>query len=357
MTTTEHARHTFNLDNSLLPSYRSGAVARMAGMPVATLRIWQQRYQAVQPVTSASGHRLYSAADVERVTVLRRLTEKGYAIGLLAGLDSQQLMEMMNYSNSTQPSIDMDIQSKQTTLSIVVVGQALARRLMRKSFLTTNGLTIQLVGVFDSLVELTKASLSSNTPRVDLLLTHTASLQIGALQELRAAQKAWHANSAAVIYGYTNTAARMEFINSDTPLLQELCDDESLFQWLAELKITPFNEYKHQPSGKLNTRNVIELTETEVSGPKFTDDTLTAFAAMSSTIACECPSHLAELLMQISHFESYSSDCTNRNAADAQLHAYLMKVSGVARMLFETALEHVAISEDLPLPSHNSADI
>ena len=33
------------------PSFRSGAVARMAGMPVSTLRIWEQRYQAVGPTT------------------------------------------------------------------------------------------------------------------------------------------------------------------------------------------------------------------------------------------------------------------------------------------------------------------
>ena len=66
------------------PSFRSGAVARIAGMPVATLRIWEQRYQAVRPITAASGHRLYMAADVERVTLLRRLTQQGHAIGLLA---------------------------------------------------------------------------------------------------------------------------------------------------------------------------------------------------------------------------------------------------------------------------------
>ena len=34
-----------------LPTFRSGAAARMAGMPVATLRLWEQRYQAVQPST------------------------------------------------------------------------------------------------------------------------------------------------------------------------------------------------------------------------------------------------------------------------------------------------------------------
>ena len=66
--------------------------------------------------------------------------------------------------------------------------------------------------------------------------------------------------------------------------------------------------------------------------------------------ACECPSHLADLLLQVSYFEKYSSDCANRSAADAQLHAYLQQVAGTARMLFEKALEQVAIAEGLPLP-------
>lgn len=357
MITKEYGHNTSDLANSSQPSYRSGAVARMAGMPVATLRIWQQRYGAVQPITSASGHRLYSAADVDRVTLLRRLTENGYAISLLAGLDTKQLIEMMNYSKSTRSSIDVDRQPKQSTLNIVVVGQSLARRLLRKSFLRTNGLSTKLVGVFDSLAESTKAGLVSTMPRVDLLLMHTASLQIGALQELRTAQEAWQANSTAVIYGYSNTAARAEFINSDTPLLQDPIDDESLSQWLAELETTSTNEVKRHTISKLDNLSMAELTESEVTVPKFTDDTLIAFAGLSSTIACECPSHLAELLMRISHFETYSSDCNNRNTADAQLHAYLKKISGVARMLFETALEHVAIAEGLPLLSDNSANI
>jgi hypothetical protein len=55
------------------------------------------------------------------------------------------------------------------------------------------------------------------------------------------------------------------------------------------------------------------------------------------------------LLLQISNFETYSGDCANRSEADAQLHAYLQRVAGTARMLFETALEHVAIAEGLPL--------
>ena len=46
---------------------RSATLAQMANMPVARLRIWEQRKRAVQPATAASGHRLYSPGDMQRV--------------------------------------------------------------------------------------------------------------------------------------------------------------------------------------------------------------------------------------------------------------------------------------------------
>ena len=62
-------------------AFRSAAVARMANMPVATLRIWEQRYGAVRPITAPTGYRMYSPSDVQRVLLLRQLTMQGHAIG------------------------------------------------------------------------------------------------------------------------------------------------------------------------------------------------------------------------------------------------------------------------------------
>jgi hypothetical protein len=83
---------------------------------------------------------------------------------------------------------------------------------------------------------------------------------------------------------------------------------------------------------------------------RWDDAALADFAGLSSTIACECPLHVAELLMQLSHFEAYSAECRSRSTADAELHAYLQQVAGTSRGLFETALEHVALHEGLILP-------
>jgi hypothetical protein len=92
------------------------------------------------------------------------------------------------------------------------------------------------------------------------------------------------------------------------------------------------------------------LTPGDVTPRRFDDAALTKFVGLSTTIACECPRHVAELLMQLSNFETYSADCASHNSDDAELHAYLQRVAGVSRALFESALARVARHEGLNLP-------
>lgn len=193
------------------PRYRSAAVARMLRMPVATLRIWEQRYQVAAPETSASGHRLYSAADVQRLALLKQLTGLGHAIGALASLDMAQLQRVAQ--------------------------------------------------------------------------TH-AGVLAGSRQK----------------------------------------------------KVAGIGALPARPAPPR----------------RYDDASLADFAGLSSTVACECPRHLAELLMQLSNFEAYSADCEQRSPADADLHAYLHRLAGTARAMFEAALEQVALHEGLLLPGDRS---
>lgn len=318
------------------PTFRSGAVARMAGMPVATLRIWEQRYQAVRPTTAESGHRLYLTSDVERVILLRRLTEQGHAIRLLAALDTEQMRQMMQapeLAMSAQPTATPQL----TSMKVVVVGQALARRLQRLLVRQPWVPALQTVAVFDTLAEAAQAAARSNNSAADLLLWQASSLQPGAGHELRAAQDAWRVPAAAVVYRYGSAAGRAELVDAGALVLHEPADDESFGQWLATLP-------------RARTPSIKTAVAPDLTPPRFDDAALTQFAGLSSSVACECPSHVAELLLQISNFETYSGDCANRSPADAQLHAYLQRVAGAARMLFEAALERIAIAEGLPLP-------
>lgn len=57
------------------------AVARRLGVAPATLRTWDRRYGLGPSEHTAGSHRRYSAADVERLLVMRRLTIDGIAPG------------------------------------------------------------------------------------------------------------------------------------------------------------------------------------------------------------------------------------------------------------------------------------
>jgi DNA-binding transcriptional MerR regulator len=59
------------------PVYSISAVSRMLGVPVATLRTWEERYGQVVPARNPSGHRLYSRHQVEQLTFVRARMSEG----------------------------------------------------------------------------------------------------------------------------------------------------------------------------------------------------------------------------------------------------------------------------------------
>ncbi len=331
------------------PTFRSGAVARMARMPVSTLRIWEQRYQAVGPTTAPSGHRLYSAADVQRVLLLRQLTEQGHAIGALAALDAAQLQQVAGTHSAVTAGNGVPLTRRTAVLRLIVVGQALALRLQRPAVVQRLAQPWRVTAVFDSLAD---AAHAPSGPAVDLLLWQTPGLQASSLPALKAAQDALRARRVAVAYRFAGSAARSAFAGIGATVVHEPADDDALGDWLASLeRASPAsgNRPNDPPVSRRAPVLPPELAPGDVTPPRFDDAALTKFTGLSTSIACECPRHVAELLLQLSNFEAYSADCADRNPADAALHAYLKRVAGLSRALFESALERVARHEGLML--------
>ena len=129
-----------------------------------------------------------------------------------------------------------------------------------------------------------------------------------------------------------------------TALLREPQPDVVVAQWLNSLSSKAATA--PQSAADLPTPGAEPMPPR-----RWNDAALADFANLSPTIACECPRHVAELLMQLSHFEAYSAECEHRNAADAELHGYLRRVAAASRARFEAVLEHVALHEGLLLPS------
>lgn len=331
-------------ESGSVPAFRSGAVARMTLMPVATLRIWEQRYEAVRPATTASGHRLYRAEDVQRVLLLRQLTHQGHAIGSIAGLETAQLRDLLERqagigeTAGPEPGRGAD---RNGVLRMVVVGPALAARLQRAEVARRLKHPVAVVAVFETLAA---AVQGASADGVDMLVCHSPSLQAVAPWELEAARSAWGASKAVVLFRFAGASVTKSIADTGAMVFREPQDDESLGVWLSFLQSASPAPSNSAPARATRSRRAAQRPESP-RPRRFDDTTLTAIAGHASASMCECPRHVAELLMQISSFEAYSADCTDRHPADAELHAYLRQIAEASRCMFEAALEKVASHE------------
>lgn len=322
--------------------HRSGAVARMLGMPVATLRVWERRYAVTQAALSPSGQRLYAAGDVERLALIKQLTDQGHAIGSLASLRLEELQRVAathaDAWATTQPrgGAARTASAPDRPWRLLVVGRTLGRRLARPGLLRRLGQPVELLGPFDDAQQAAAAQLAP----VDTVLLHVPQLHATALQAVNASAVLAPAHKA-VLYGIGTNAACDALAAGGTALLREPQPDAALALWLGQLSA-------------MASPPAPARTSASASAPppprRWDEAALADFAAQSSTVACECPGHVAELLVQLARFEAYSLDCANSSPADAALHAHLQQVAAGCRVQLEGALERVAQHAGLPLP-------
>lgn len=67
------------------------SVSERTGLTPDVIRIWERRYQVVSPHRTAANQRLYSEADVERLSLLKLITDSGRRISAIANLSNQEL--------------------------------------------------------------------------------------------------------------------------------------------------------------------------------------------------------------------------------------------------------------------------
>jgi MerR family transcriptional regulator, light-induced transcriptional regulator len=331
------------------PSFRSGAVARLVGMPVATLRVWERRYGTSTPDLTASGQRLYSSADVRRLSLLKSLTDRGHAISSLAALDMRQLQAVVTKLFDAQAKAAAAAEA--TSLApqepaawrVAVIGAALAERLNHRAVLRRIGRPVTVVGVFDTPAEAAKGL---KRKPVDLLLIAAASLQPDWMAQVDAAAPALKGTPKAVLYGFASEAVCTQLDGQGLALLRGPQPAAVLGQWLHGLA-----RYLAVNPQKRDILAALPMGVNSASTARWNAQALATFAKQASSIACECPQHLTELLTRLADFESYSIECSRQGAADAALHAYLRHTAAQARASFETALERVALHEGLLVPT------
>lgn len=83
------------------------------------------------------------------------------------------------------------------------------------------------------------------------------------------------------------------------------------------------------------------LPTAEPAPRRYDDVQLASLQEVISSVQCECPNQVADLVLALVAFEHYSLACKNRSAEDAHVHAMLARVTGHTRALMEAVLNEV----------------
>ncbi len=294
---------------------RSGTAARLAGLPVTTLRVWERRYGVVAAPKTATGQRLYSTLDVQRLGLLRQLTERGHAIGTIAALPLEELRGL---------AAGLPAQALPTR-QVSVVGRAAAQRLR-----AAPGCVLQ--AVFDD----TAAAEAAPATAVDVLLVQLPSLQPADTRRLPALRDRFGAATLIVLYAFGAEPLADALRASGAVVLREPASGRELVRLVC---------------GAPAAAAAAPMTMAAAAPRRFSDEALATLAEQPSSVACECPRHVAEIVLQLASFERYSADCLSRSPDDAALHRQLSALAGTARAQFEQALVRVMANEGISLPA------
>jgi len=73
------------------PHFTIAAVEHEVGLSKDVLRVWERRYGFPAPGRDANGERMYSAAQVSRLRLIKRLMDRGHRPGRLMGISVKEL--------------------------------------------------------------------------------------------------------------------------------------------------------------------------------------------------------------------------------------------------------------------------
>ena len=94
-----------------VPRHPIGVVADRTGLSQDVLRVWERRYQAVEPSRSLDGQRVYSDADIERLRLLRLATTAGRSIRQVAQLATNELARLVGEDEAARQQVERRAES------------------------------------------------------------------------------------------------------------------------------------------------------------------------------------------------------------------------------------------------------
>jgi len=279
--------------------------------------------------------RLYTRDDVERLTLIKQLVDRGHAISTVASLPLEELKTRID-EHHARGAAALRPEGSGVAVPTIFVGETIAA-LARSDSADLDGLDV--VATADAAEDVDHVMLAKR-PRVIVLESPTVDARTG-----RTAQSLLRRSRAVrvlVVYGFgTKEAVR----RLSSGRVRAIRGPLSAF----ELKRAVLESDEADTLDPLRTDNLPEKTPSDAPARRFSTAALARISGMSSTVQCECPQHIVALVTQLLAFEAYSAECESRNDKDAALHAMLHRTTAHARARLEDALAEVMEAEGIIL--------
>ena len=314
--------------------YGIGAVAKLTGLTDHTIRVWERRYGAVVAQRAANGRRVYDPADVEKLGLLKRLTDQGLSIGQIANYEIDELRER---AQSLSEFVSTPVPNH---IAVAILGDFLPSQFA----LHEHDVTPVEILVADNKPDRFMADLMQQ--KIDVIVLESPVFDTEVTQQLTEYMERAGAARGVIVYNFGRVRDIESARDSRIVVLRSPVD-------VVEVRAAIIRAYT--PSAPARPKNLpapdVSAAEWDFAGPiaprRFNNSQLTKLAQASTAINCECPHHLAQLVGDLSAFEVYSANCANRDEEDAALHRYLHQTTAQARALIEVALERVADAEGI----------
>jgi len=285
-----------------------GAISRETGIHVSTIRMWEARYGALTPVRTEGGARRYSSTDLERLRLIKQLLDRGHKPSALASLSLVQLHAELFGPDKRGAAV-------QTARRIASMGSATWRSILftdpaMKAWTPTSH--------FDELTEV-----EHRLESFDVGIVLMPALQMNLAKYLAAALSMYKDKTLIVIYEFSSS---------------------SVIRFLSALGI----ECIKYPAAPMDlARSLSAIVEARQANyqtpaqPRFGIEQLQTIAATDSNLLCECPKHLASLIISLHSFIQYSNQCVNDAPKDALIHEKLRDIASLGIVQLESGLDLV----------------
>ena len=292
-----------------------GALSRETGIHSSTIRIWESRYGAIAPARTAGGARRYSEHDVQRLKWMKALVDAGRKPSALARLSLEELKaELIGSHASGDPS-------------------ASPARVYQVGLFADAGWTGSLPSIRSTRLQMDTraaggmAAVEQGMAGYDVAVVFVRGLQASVAERFAALSTRLGYCALLIVYEFSNTSALKQLKDRGIESLKHPVDNDELLQLVERLCMERAASAKRK-------------------APQYSMSDLQSIQVADNTVLCECPKHLASLLISLHGFIDYTTQCADESPSEALVHQRLREFAMASVIELESGLKLALGSHD-----------